>query len=416
MEDVPSPVAERDWSELPADILIRLFGALEIPDLLSSSAVCQSWNTHSSTARRLGLCTGNQGPWLLYSSRDSDGNTATLLRLSNNRVHCITSLPEPSFRTRYIIGSSHGWLIAADEQSELHLFNPVTRAQIELPPLMTLEPVRFVYRKNKEFVGHAIYNVTPVTPSPDYQRWVPNYPAPATRFKLYNRAVLSSDPSDANCIVVIIHNPSCQLSFARIGDCRWTWVNLRYHCINYHDCIYNDEDGLFYVLGRCGDLTTFDLNRPDPVMNFILDPFELHMHCTKYLAKAPWGDLLQVWRYHDVCEDDESKTYKVVVYKIDLPKQEIVEIKDLRGHALFVGFSSSFFVPVIDFPSLSPNCVYLAHDSAKSKAIPDKSILKEVVVFNMEDESLSDISSTLPNAWHDIPSPVWFKPSLAQAN
>ncbi|CAN6223985.1 unnamed protein product [Urochloa humidicola] len=413
MEAVTAPVPWPDWSSLPADLLIRVFSTLEIPDLLSSSAVCRSWYTQSSSARRLGVCSTKQGPWLLYSSPARDGSTATLLRLSTSRAYHITALPDPPFRARYIIGSSHGWLVAADEKSELHLFNPITRAQIQLPPLMTLKPVRFLYRNKTEFVGHVIYHVTPVFPSPDYQRWAPNYPPARTRYMLYNRAVLSSDPSDPNCIVLLMHNPDCQLSFARIGDTKWTWVNPRSYCINYHDCIYNDEDGLFYVLGRSGDLSTFDLSGPDPVINVLVEPIEINMYCTRYLVKSPWGDLLQVWRYHRGGGDEESKTTKVTVYKIDIMKQEIIKIKDLRGHALFVGFNSSFFVSMNDFPTLSPNCVYLAHDEVKSDNIPDKSILKEVIVFNIEDDTLSELPAATTNLWHESPPPIWFRPSFA---
>ncbi|CAL5036726.1 unnamed protein product [Urochloa decumbens] len=364
-EAVPAPapaVPCPDWSSLQADLLISIFATLDIPDLLSSGAVCRSWNAHSSFARRLGPCSASankQGPWLLYSSASSPSHNtatgATLLRLSTGRAHHLTSLPPPPIRSSYIIGASHGWLVAADENSELHLLNPIRHAHIPLPPLLTLKPVRFLYKnKNRiEFVGH---------------RWAPNYAPASTRYKLYNKAILSSDPSDPSCVVVLMHNPRWQLSFARFGDARWTWVNPYFYCVNYHDCIYDEGDGLFYVLGHSGDLSTFDFKGPDPIMKVLMEPFEINMHCTRYLAKSPWGDLLQVWRYHRVVGDDgESRTNRV--------KQEMVEIKDLRGHALFVGFNSSFFVSVNDFPTLSRNCVYLAHDKAKSDNLPDKSIL-----------------------------------------
>ena len=55
------------------------------------------------------------------------------------------TLPEPPIRSRYLIGSSHGWLITADEKSELHLLNPITCQQIALPSVITNERVKPVF-------------------------------------------------------------------------------------------------------------------------------------------------------------------------------------------------------------------------------------------------------------------------------
>ncbi|KAF8692494.1 hypothetical protein HU200_039592 [Digitaria exilis] len=90
--------------------------------LLPSGAVCKSWNTSYSEVRWLSLCLPDKSPCLLYSSRDQyrhPGGNATLHRLSTGK----------SYRTPFVLGSSHGWLVTADERSELHLFNPVTGVQ-----------------------------------------------------------------------------------------------------------------------------------------------------------------------------------------------------------------------------------------------------------------------------------------------
>ncbi|KAL6615084.1 hypothetical protein ACP70R_037354 [Stipagrostis hirtigluma subsp. patula] len=119
------PAASGDWSELPQDVLIAIFAPLQLPDLVTSGAVCRSWHLSYQAVRRYRLCSPNQSPYIVYSSGDRDANTATLRDLSTGKAYH-AALPAPSFRSRYIVGSSCGWLVTADEQSNLHLLNPVT--------------------------------------------------------------------------------------------------------------------------------------------------------------------------------------------------------------------------------------------------------------------------------------------------
>jgi hypothetical protein len=63
---------------------------------------------------------------------------ARFLSLSDGRTYAITQ-PGPAVSDRLCVGSSSdGWLITADAASELHLLNPLTGAQVSLPPPDTL--------------------------------------------------------------------------------------------------------------------------------------------------------------------------------------------------------------------------------------------------------------------------------------
>lgn len=55
------------------------------------------------------------------------------------------TLPEPPIRSRYLIGSSNGWLVTADERSEMHILNPITCEQIALPSVITIAHVTPVF-------------------------------------------------------------------------------------------------------------------------------------------------------------------------------------------------------------------------------------------------------------------------------
>ncbi|BAB39222.1 hypothetical protein [Oryza sativa Japonica Group] len=114
----------------------------------------------------------------------------------------------------------------------------------------------------------------------------------------------------------------------------------------------------------CGEIQTIDFSgSAAPVVNCICVPLKHSFDRASYIVRAPWGDILQVWRSFELDDGEEPRTYELAVFKLDLATEDLVQIKDLRGHALFV----SFFVSVNEFPVLTPNCVYLAHDSTKCR-------------------------------------------------
>jgi hypothetical protein len=111
--------------------------------------------------------------------------------------------------------------------------------------------------------------------------------------------------------------PYGEISFARIGDERWTWVapagdgdgkGLPWKD-GYVDAMYNDADGLFYVLaGLDASMYSLDLHGPTPVDSEflaglsrtvdskVLSGLSRSVGQTRYLVQTPAGDILQVWR------------------------------------------------------------------------------------------------------------------------
>ncbi|KAF8661742.1 hypothetical protein HU200_056694 [Digitaria exilis] len=210
---------------------------------------------------------------------------------------------------------------------------------------------------------------------------------------------------------MVIHHPQTQVSYARVGDSKWTWLTASKDCFAYHDCFYDDDHGLFYAFRRTGAIHTIDLRGPAPLVNSIFPAFEVSLDCTKYIVLAPWGDLLQIWRYFYIGDNQEPKTKEVRVFKSHIAKQDLVDVKDLQGHALFIGYGSSFFVSVEDFPMLSPNCVFLAYDNCRCDLVK-KPVINEVVVYNIENDSFVDAPSF--GSWMDCPPPIWIRPSFSK--
>ncbi|GJN37309.1 hypothetical protein PR202_gb26246 [Eleusine coracana subsp. coracana] len=275
----------RDWSQLQQDLLCRIFSRLDLPDLVYSGVICTYWHLSYSTVRRFRLCSGNLSPYLVYSSADRDSHTAALYNISTNKIY-YASLPDPPFCSRFIVGSSQGWLVTADELFNLHLLNPISGAQITLPPAQCMQDVRPVFTEDGVVSGYYIMGTNEIH-GPDF------ITAKAARHYLYHKVVLSSDPSSGECMVLLKHWPYHRLSFTRVGDTKWTWLEKK-HCYDYHDIFYNGSDGLFYANRSSGEIHTIDLTSSPRAVDVVFSIVPRIFTQMSYILQAPWGDLLMV--------------------------------------------------------------------------------------------------------------------------
>ncbi|CAO2190685.1 unnamed protein product [Urochloa humidicola] len=223
----------------------------------------------------------------------------------------------------------------------------------------------------------------------------------------------------------------------------------------YQDIFYDVNERLFYAIQFQGEIHTIDFNGPSPVIKVITRLLPKTTFYTRYIVRAPWGDLLQVLMYyydgpsslppyisdsdddefqsnnqvqydpHDMdeeddsmdelqLEEDEAEGYptrgKVSVYTVDLAKQKASKIKSLQDHALFIGFNHTFMVNSRDFPNIRPNCVYISDDNS-TFIYCNPFNGRKLAYVNLEDDSLTTMSfsDSLIMQW---PPPVWFRPNL----
>ncbi|RCV38797.1 hypothetical protein SETIT_8G171100v2 [Setaria italica] len=147
-------VAGRDWSSLPEDLLISVLGALQVADAARSGAVCTSWHAAYAAFRRLRFPSPRQPPCHLYAS-DALAPGATALHCPATGATLQIPFPLVPLTHRPFLGSGHGWLVTADEASDLHLINPVTGAHVALPPITALHHVK----AGTDEQGDPAYNV-----------------------------------------------------------------------------------------------------------------------------------------------------------------------------------------------------------------------------------------------------------------
>ncbi|GJM88521.1 hypothetical protein PR202_ga04593 [Eleusine coracana subsp. coracana] len=176
--------------------------------------------------------------------------------------HCYKlTLPEPEIRSRFLIGSSNGWLVTVDDRSEMHVVNPITGEQIALPSVITMEHVKPIFNKS-EAIQESEYSYHTATKA----RYTPSiFSLSELREHFHYKAFVFPVTSKGSYIVVLIHNPVHQLSFARVGDDKWTWLPPH---TDYEDCNY--KDGLLYAVSKAGEIHAFDITGPVITMKMIM--------------------------------------------------------------------------------------------------------------------------------------------------
>jgi hypothetical protein len=405
-------VVVRNSPEIPQDVLLDIFALLEIPDLIRAGSVCSSWRSACTTiCSQPKLYKRPQTPCLLYTSESAGENVACLYSLAEKRVYNLT-LPDPPIRTRYLVGSSHGWLVTADEKSELHLVNVVTGQQIALPSVLTNESVKPIFDNagtvDKCELWEPMHDI-----DLDFQYIGHNMTIHALdelRDFFYYQSFIFPDPSTGSYIVVLIHGLSLQISFARVGDCKWTLLPPGW---DYQQCIYTD--GLLYAFTRFGRVDTFDLTSPTFTMNTITGCMKNYIPECMYVVQTPCGDLLQVRRDYEFIDTDDKKviceTKKILLYKVDMAAKELVKMKDLHDQVLFIGYNQSQSLSAKEFPQLKPNCVYFT--DSESCVSNYKNNSRDIGVLNLENDNREEI---LPQLWCSWPNPIWITPSLTRMN
>ncbi|CAN6363208.1 unnamed protein product [Urochloa humidicola] len=408
--------------DMPQDILRRIFATLEIPDLVRAGSVCSSWRAAYTGLCNTGNCRLQQTPCLLYITESTDAREAGMYSLAEKKAYTLT-LPDSPIRSRYIIGSSFGWIITADERSEMHLLNPITGEQIALPSVTTIEQVKPVFDDegcvcNYEYLWYTGEDVISDTPSV--------FPLSELRDFLFYKAFLSSDPSMGSYFVVLIHNPHSQLSFARAGDNKWTWLPPHSY---YEDCLF--KGGLLYASTTIGEIHTFNLGAPAVTQKVFLDKMK-HIYFERiYIVQSTCGELLQIWRSNAPPhgeEEDESDsdleldfdrdshvscTTKINVHKVEPTSRKILEISSLDQNVLFLGQNQSICLHAEEYPQLKANHVCFTDDDYLYTT-GFKNNRRDIGVFNLENNSSEEI--TTPQLWSNWPTPVWLIPNPRRMN
>ncbi|WVZ78658.1 hypothetical protein U9M48_026337 [Paspalum notatum var. saurae] len=421
-------------SELPDGILMQIFAALDVPDLVRAGSVCSAWHAAYTCLCTLGRWKQQQTPCILYTAKSLGESAAGLYSLAEKKTYTLAALPDPPIRSRHFIGSAYGWIVTADERSELHLLNPITGDQIELPSITTIESVTPVYDEKG-----AIKEYSSWCPLPGRHGQPSNYSLRKLRDTFFDKVFLSSDPSTGDYIVALIHSPYYQFSFVRSGDDCWTSLPLHDEFPHFADCIFKDD--LMYAVTVSGKIHVFNFSGPVVKQKAVLDRMRDYWFERVYIVETPCGDLLQIWSDIDQIDDgadpepepellEENEDFSepddmpdeyepcrhyctpFKLFKVDLAANKLVDVNSLGDSVLFLGQNQTFCLNAKEHPQLKANCVYFT--DTDEDATMRKNMIRDVGVLNLCDRSKEKIVS--PQIWSNWPSPMWITPNPRKMN
>ncbi|KAG1355356.1 F-box protein [Cocos nucifera] len=366
-----------EWSHLPHELLALISKKItHISNYILFRSVCRSWR---SAAQPANLC--SQFP-LLMLPHDPFSNDLSFFSLSTNSMH---NLSLPITQGKAVLTSSHGWLVILDIiTADLSLLNPITAAQVQLPPTTGF------YRSSPSEGVHCCY------------RWV--YPW---------HAFLSSSPNSADddCVVMVSDGGSCTIYYCRPGDEAWTVLRIgSYPYLLSVIC----HENWFYVLDDEWILTIYDTSAGASKRAVISSQAGCFFGMGSYLAKTSTAEMLWI-ACHKENEGDQSHCSKKLfeVMKLDLGGHllEWSKIESVGEKAVFCAQGQCFSVCAGDFPHCREDCIYFIPSTDFHHKPSD---VHQIEVFNMKDGSIQ----VLPSVRWEKPSEnassslMWFIPSL----
>ncbi|XP_073113458.1 F-box protein At2g26160-like [Elaeis guineensis] len=401
------------WIMLPADLvqIIAEFLTEDIREYIRFRAVCKPWRAVTVDLRTMPSLPP-QLPWLMLSSDEAFTNTRSFYRLSDRSI---LNFHLPELAGKRIVGSADGWLLSVGAPSTISLFNPLTRAQIQLPPL------RMIPQLLQSLVEEADAENVDIEEAQEDQgeEAVRRYFMDSDHAKdlLISKAIIIHSDNMNDCVIVMMLSCLGKLVFARPGDIEWTTPDQRFYCT---DILWHQ--GQLYAVGMGGAVGVCELN-PNFEITKITDRIDSSCWC--YLVEFG-GDLLVVFRYPQLESDTylrrQYTTTGFEVFKLDRSSEEArpVELKSLGDHILFLGKNSSFALSTKDFPGWKGNCIYftasyfnIIYRFADDYIIEYRQKGQDFGVFDLDDGKVKPFpwpchADSSQFVW---PPPMWFQPN-----
>ncbi|PIA56614.1 hypothetical protein AQUCO_00700753v1 [Aquilegia coerulea] len=391
------------WSELPEDMLCIIGKKLDVvADQCRFRSVCKSWNCC--------LPPFAQPPWLMLSEPPQLENlneaspSPPPLRgfvgmgcCGGEQQQMVYEIELPEAHQRRCVGSTGNWLITIDLYKKVHLLNPFTRIQIDLPPQTRL---KFKIPRN-------------AVATPEQHRDV-----------LLRKLVVSSTSSlsksnsggsSKDCIVMAIHHHWRKLAIARPGDRYWATVYTPKNL--FEDIIFYKEQ--FYAVNHRGIVMVCDIGdgQHSPTASMLtqrLPQSMLSHYQVKYLVE--WsGELLMVIKTMMKKRKRKKlplyKTENFDVYRLDFTERKWEELNNLGKYCLFLGFNTSISILPDNYSGgLKKNCIYFTDDFTFRYRGNDILGGSDMGVFDLEDKTIRPHYKGVSTCYYS--PPLWLIPPL----
>lgn len=391
------PFRQRPWAELPVELLHAISSNLRrIPDYISFRSVCRSWRSAANPARL------PHQPVLLLLPYDPASDARAFFDVTSGH-HFLRHLPEAC--DKYVCGSGFGWLVLMDADSALSLWNPFTRATIDLPRPFSLPSylgIRFPLFEENRRDDHNLVIVNGQVRK--------GYPL---------RVSVSSRPGASDCTVVVVLAESKDFAYCRLGDEEWT-VAKTTSASNVASVVLHE--GRFYVFDDEG--AGLVLEYPPPPGQFaslIPAPQFGYSFLINRLYVVLDGERLLMVLYYDQLDghDGEGEHVeeikgKVGVFVLDLHGEDLewMEVGTVGDSVLFLsGAHSTVACVVRDLAGCREDTIYfssLCH-STKGKLQPG---VPHIEMYDMSTNQFQVIKCPWLVITDGFPNATWITPSI----
>lgn len=383
------------WSELPVELLEAVEDHVILyADKVRLCSVCVPWR---SALRKLPQPILHQSPCLLLQYNDNNVATCGLFSPLYNKFYQL-DLPELA-QGKLFKGSCHGWVVTLGDSPSLCLTNPLTRAQLKLPPRSRFPDV-IKYRSDKldqEYALRQTYNHNAFY----------TFEGRHVRNCLTTKIVVSEND---DYLAVAIYGEFQRLAYCRKGYKKW--VHLAGHRRPYEDVYF--FGGLLYALNSGGELLLWEVGacpKEPKTINLGHQFFGGKAYLVEYA-----GVLLMIERHKRICRTTSLwKTYSFKIFKLDdvaSRAPSLIEVTDLGGDALFLGLNSSSSISCSDFPECRGNCIYFTDDSDEINGEEGNQVDFDMGIYDLNDGNIETLSvrgykCEGKNFW---PPPIWVMP------
>ncbi|MED6159913.1 hypothetical protein PIB30_046691 [Stylosanthes scabra] len=374
-------------------------------DYLQLLLVCKQWNFKLPK-----IPITNKSPWLLLpvsggaSVKEEDiyhimqlltifEATFDTRSLQDKGIYHLTL---PDLQYKLIRGSCYGWLIIVSiYEGTITMLNPLTKACLDLPPILNLPDVIHDDDECTYFLGP--YKIMePVILANQILVW---------------KVVINSAPMNNNnndFLAVAIYGAS-RLAFYKPKIREWVKLSTSHPDTYFQDVIFFEEK--IYALDDEGQLYKFHvkMNAEQPAgrVHEVTPPSDIlsQEECPnlKYLVGCADGSLLMVVRHFKNLKENGKKGYhetvKFDVYELKKNAKAWSRISSLGDYVLAIGFNASVQILAADLSNCKGNQIYFTDN----ETLENHKCYHNIGIFNLEDEScqtvLSDVNFSSPPVW-----------------
>lgn len=346
----------------------------------------------------------------------------SLLNLSRNRCKCY-NLNLHEINERVCWGSQYGWVVTLGLDRKMSLFNPLTKAQLPLPPQTTFPNAWSWSKPDDTAIRNYLISKAVLL----------QVPRKYCHSSTINEASLC-DNGNSIWLVVAIYGPRKFVAIAKPGDKAWMPVELErplpgdeddfeelplfddvLFCPNMSSLLFLDA----YPFANLFFCDIHDIEHPQMLKLYLSGPLDAveHLRYSLYLVGC-LGDILIITKVYNAIEKSsgfnkylEYKTSFFRVYKLNWLTKNWNEVQDLEDFALFLGPNASM-ARCAKVAGCQRNCIYFCDDLRNMYIrTRDKVGGHDMGIYNMSSGIIEPLYAG-PNSRSSYCCPFWLSPSI----